>query len=79
MSINEPGCIAAYKTMDLSKFDYLGVVLKQPFHLSYPMVFESGSSIFMIPESGASNEVALYRFDDFPSGLNKVRVLLTGK
>ena len=79
MAINEPGCIAAYKTMDLSKFDYLGVVLKQPFHLSYPMVFESGSSIFMIPESGASNEVALYRFDDFPSGLNKVRVLLTGK
>ena len=79
MSTNEPGCIALYKTIDLNKFDYLGVVLKKPFHLSYPMVFESGPSIFMIPESGAAGEVALYRFDDFPSGLNKVRVLLTGK
>lgn len=78
MSINEPGCIALYKTSDLKKFDYLGVILRESHHLSYPMVFAAGSLVFMIPESGAAGEVALYRFDDFPSKLNKVRVLLKG-
>lgn len=78
MSIQEVGCIALYKTKDLKKFDYLGVVLKEPHHLSYPLVFGHGSSVFMIPESGAAGEVTLYRFENFPSGLTKVRTLLKG-
>lgn len=79
MSIKEVGCIAVYKTTDLKNFDYLGVVLKESHHLSYPLVFNHGSSVFMIPESGAAEEVALYRFENFPYGLNKVRTLLKGK
>lgn len=78
MSVNEVGCIAAYKTEDLINFDYLGVVLKEPHHLSYPFVFEHESSIFMIPESGSSGEVVLYRFENFPLKLKKIRVLLKG-
>lgn len=79
MSIKEVGCIAVYKTADLKRFDYLGVVLRESHHLSYPLVFGYGSSVFMIPESGAAEEVVLYRFEDFPSGLKKVRTLLVGK
>lgn len=79
MSIKEVGCIALYKTSDLKRFDYLGIVLKESHHLSYPLVFEHGSSVFMIPESGSSGEVALYRFERFPYGLKKVRTLLKGK
>ena len=78
VSIGEHGCIALYMTTDLERFNYLGVVLKESHHLSYPMVFESGSSVYMIPESGATEEVALYRFEFFPAGLKKIRVLLVG-
>lgn len=73
-----PGHIEAYKTADLDKWTHLGEVLKEPYHLSYPAVFEAGSAVYMIPESAEAGEVALYRFNDFPCSLTKVRTLLTG-
>lgn len=78
MSINQPGCIELYKTTDLKKFKHLGIVLKEAHHLSYPLVFMQGSSVFMIPESVSAGEVALYKFDEFPKVLKKIRTLLIG-
>ena len=40
--------------------------LDQPFHLSYPHVFESDGTYFMVPESQQSGRVDLYRAVDFP-------------
>lgn len=42
-------------------------VLKLPFHLSYPFVFEDHGNVFMVPESRSSRKVVLYRATDFPS------------
>jgi hypothetical protein len=42
-------------------------VLAQPFHLSYPYVFEHAGETFMVPESHQAGEIALYRAD---AGLN---------
>lgn len=42
------------------------VVLERPYHLSYPFVFEHAGEIWMIPESGASGRVELYRAEAFP-------------
>ena len=39
-------------------------VLAQPFHLSYPQVFEHGGQAWMVPESYQAGEVALYRATD---------------
>lgn len=39
-------------------------VLAQPFHLSYPQVFEHGGQTWMVPESYQAGEVALYRATD---------------
>ncbi|MEO6276698.1 hypothetical protein [Roseateles sp.] len=39
-------------------------VLEQPFHLSYPQVFEHGGETWMVPESYQAGEVALYRATD---------------
>jgi hypothetical protein len=39
-------------------------VLAQPFHLSYPQVFEHGGETFMLPESHQAGELALYRATD---------------
>ena len=55
-----------------------GIVLEQPTHLSYPQVFRLDGDWLMIPESGAANEVALYRAADFPRRWEKVATLLTG-
>lgn len=53
-------------------------VLEEPHHLSYPNVFERDGTIFMIPESGAANEVVLYRAEQFPDRWIRDTVLLAG-
>jgi hypothetical protein len=58
--------------------DSLKVILKEPFHVSYPHVFEIDGEIYMLPETAAANEVRLYKFTDFPLGLRYHRTLLTG-
>ena len=71
-----PGEIHA-QSMDASgRFTNLGLVLKEPFHLSYPQVFSYDGSVWMIPEAAASGKVWLYRAEDFPGGWVKERVLI---
>lgn len=41
-------------------------VLEEPFHLSYPFIFEENEEYYMIPEAGDSNEVWIYRCEEFP-------------
>ena len=74
----QPGRIVCHSTADLQTFRDEGTVLEAAGHLSYPFVFEWGSKIYMIPESASAGEVALYRFRDFPRGIEKLRVLLRG-
>jgi hypothetical protein len=42
-------------------------VLEQPWHLSFPYIFENGGSLWMVPESSQNRTVSLYRVDRFPS------------
>jgi hypothetical protein len=78
MAGSGPAWIEAYKTIDLINFSSLGVILKETGDLSYPFVFETGSEVYMIPETVFANQVRLYRFNDFPKDPVKVRVLLWG-
>jgi hypothetical protein len=72
------GEIACAASRDLSAWQYDRVVLSEPFHLSYPCVFASGSDIFMIPETREARSVRLYRADAFPHRWRFVRELLHG-
>jgi hypothetical protein len=54
------------------------VVLEEPWHLSYPFVFERDGQMWMIPESSANRTVTLYRADRFPDRWVKETDLLTG-
>jgi hypothetical protein len=54
------------------------IVLELPVHASYPCVVEDGDEIFLVPETSAAGEVALYGADDFPRGWRKVATLLEG-
>ena len=48
-------------------------------HFSYPYVFQSGSDLYMVPESADSKSVDLYRCEDFPNKWVFVRSLLKGR
>lgn len=54
------------------------VVLKLPYHLSYPHVFEKNGSVYMIPESYIADETALFETKDFPGHWEKTAVLRRG-
>jgi len=43
-------------------------VLEEPFHLSYPHVFEYNGTVYMIPETRKAKSINLYRCTDFPTG-----------
>ena len=51
-------------------------VLEEPWHLSYPFVFERDGDIWMIPESSANRNVSLYRAVQFPDRWEHHSVLL---
>jgi hypothetical protein len=51
-------------------------VLEEPWHLSYPFLFEDGQNIWMIPESSQNREISVYRAASFPTGWVKEAVLL---
>ena len=42
------------------------VILKKPYHLSYPNVFAFQSNYYMVPESGDNGVISLYRSTSFP-------------
>jgi hypothetical protein len=52
------------------------VVLEEPFHLSYPQVFEHEGRVYMLPETGDAGEVRLYAAAAYPDRWRLERVLL---
>jgi hypothetical protein len=45
---------------------YLGRVLDEPFHLSFPYMFEYGGELYMAPESHQAKQIRLYKCKSFP-------------
>ena len=61
------------------QWTYQSIVLREPFHLSYPYVFQHQQTIWMIPETGQDNSVRLYRSIEFPKKWKLEKKLLIGK
>ena len=59
------GRISAIKLKD-EKYEFLGVVLEENFHLSFPFIFSHKNEIYMIPESGKNKDIRLYKCQKFP-------------
>jgi hypothetical protein len=76
---NGRGELGVAESRDLVHWAFTGVVLAEPFHLSYPFVFKDGDSYYMIPESRASREVRLYKAVSFPMQWKLEKVLLRGQ
>jgi hypothetical protein len=52
-------------------------VLRRPYHLSYPFVFEYEGEIYMIPETKENQMVELFRATNFPTTWTPEAVLLS--
>jgi len=71
--------IGASRSENLQDWEPLGVVLKQPHHLSYPFVFEHDGEIYMMPESKSVKRVDLFRAVDFPHRWVFEKTILRGR
>jgi hypothetical protein len=76
----ETGCgeISLAGSRDGVEWSYGGVVLREPFHISYPYVFASDGKHYMVPETLGAGAVRLYVGDPFPTTWRYVRDLIPG-
>lgn len=74
----QKGDIGLATSRDGLKWSYQQIVLSEPFHLSYPYVFQADGEYFMIPESYEANSMRLYRADPFPLKWSYAGTLLEG-
>jgi hypothetical protein len=58
---------------------YQRIVLREPFHLSYPSIFRWNDDFYMIPETLGANSVRLYRSASFPDEWSCVKDLIPGQ
>ncbi len=66
--IREDGSVSKFKE-----------IIVEPFHLSFPNVFEHAGQIYMIPESGWNRDIRLYRSTSFPFEWEFVKSLIEGE
>jgi hypothetical protein len=73
------GEIGVATSRDLATWRYDGIVLSEPFHLSYPFVFEWAGERYMIPETHQTRTIRLYRAEAFPRRWALVHTLMSGE
>lgn len=72
------GDISLATSADGFNWTYQQVVLDEPFHLSYPYVFQWNDEYYMVPETFQTNEVRLYKAASFPNQWLFEKTLLKG-
>lgn len=60
------GDIGCATSQDGLRWKYERIVLDEPYHLSYPYVFQWEGQFYMIPESAKAGAIRLYRAEGFP-------------
>ena len=73
----EKACIAYYRFVDGAPV-YQGKIIEQPYHMSYPCIFEYKGNHYIIPESSANQTIDLYMATDFPQKWEKIATLASG-
>ncbi len=53
-----------------------GVALSEPFHLSFPYIFEYQGGLFMCPETHKNRDIRIYKCRDFPLGWTLEKVVM---
>ena len=79
MRNGDKGILKMVHTSDLTNWSQPVTVLAEPWHLSFPFVFNMADGVYMIPESEACNEVRLYKANDDLTSFSFVKTLLKQK
>ena len=61
------GHISLIEMQQSGKYSEPVKVLEEPFHLSYPQIFEHNGTLFMIPETQSAHRINLYECTGFPT------------
>jgi len=61
------------------QWTYQEIVLSEPFHLSYPYLFEWDGQHYMVPETLGAEAVRLYRADNFPVQWSCIGEMIKGR
>jgi hypothetical protein len=67
--------ISAYK-LDESRGLLLGAALVEPFHLSFPYIFEFGGDLYMCPETAEDRSIRVYKCKEFPLKWNLEKIIM---
>ncbi len=76
-TVKHKGVIGLAESKDGVEWLSRGTVLEEPYHLSYPHVFESEGQHYMVPEGHQGGAVRLYRANDFPYDWTPIAVITT--
>ncbi len=71
-------CITAIEIKADLTNEILGTALEEPFHLSFPYLFEFDGNLYMVPETHRERTVAIYRCDGFPLRWIRVETVFDG-
>jgi hypothetical protein len=71
------GSISLYELNETKATRY-GEIISEPFHMSYPFVFEYQSKFYMVPETGENKDVRLYESEEFPYKWKFLKTILKG-
>ena len=72
------GCIGWAESDDGRSWQHRGIAIDEPFHLSYPLVFEHDENMYLLLESHEAGQVRLYETTGFPEKWTLASVLLEG-
>jgi len=72
------GHITALEVQQGGTVSELGPALIEPFHLSFPFIFEYDGALYMCPETRESRQIRIYRCAEFPLRWELVTVAMDG-
>ena len=67
----QKGCIVYSVLMPDGTFSVPKVIIKERYHMSFPMVFEWNGDIYMMPETSENQSINIYKCLDFPEKWEK--------
>ena len=70
------GAIGVYE-LEATSARRVGVAIDEPFHMSFPFLFEYEGALFMCPETSENRDIRVYRCIDFPLKWQLERVVMT--
>lgn len=75
----QQGDLAVATSKNTWIWNYEKIIIDEPFHLSYPYVFQTDGQYYLIPESFEDNSIRLYKADKFPTQWSYIKTLVEGR